>query len=178
MADSAAGLFLLEAWVADNPGSRMFLKLARAYQEAGRLQEAAQVLQQGLVMHPSMVEARQALAQVLEELGDHEAALDQLMSAAAELCRHAGVFGGLARIWDSQGRQTEAQEARDLSQALNQALQGRLASHLQSEPSAGMPGGAAKPLEPPESAAYGPGGAKLLARLEAMERAARRRAKG
>ncbi len=175
MADSAAELFLLEAWVADNPGSRLFIKLAQTYQVAGRLDESAQVLQRGLVMHPSMVEARQALAQVLEDMGDHDGALTQLMSAAAELCRHAGVFDGLARIWDSQGRDDEAKEARDLSHALEQALQGKVGSHLPVEPPSGMP---AKPLEPPEPSAFGHGDPKMLKRLESMERAARQRVRG
>jgi predicted Zn-dependent protease len=181
MADSAAELFLLEAWVADNPGSRLFLKLAQAYQDAGRLDESVQVLQRGLVMHPTMVEARQALARVLEDMGDHEAALSQLMTAAAELCRHAGVFGGLARIWDAQGLDAEAREARDLSEALDKALQGRVGSHVPAETPGSMPampGGATKPFEPPEPAASGPGSAKMLKHLEAMERAARRRVRG
>jgi predicted Zn-dependent protease len=181
MADSAAELFLLEAWVADNPGSRLFLKLAQAYKDAGRLDESAQVLERGLVMHPTMVEARQALAQVLEDKGDHNAALNQLMTAAAELCRHAGVFDGLARIWGTQGLDAEAQEARDLSHALAGALKGRVGSHLPAEPPSGMPampGGAAKPMEPPEPALTGPDAAKLLKHLDAMGQAARRRARG
>lgn len=181
MADSAAELFLLEAWVADNPGSRLFIKLAQAYKDAGRLDESVQVLERGLVMHPAMVEARQDLAQVLEAMGDHEAALNQLMTAAAELCRHAGVFDGLARIWDAQGLEAEAKEARDLSQALTGALEGRVGSHTPAETPSDtpvVPGRAAKPFEPPEPAASGPGSAKMLRQLEAMERAARRRVRG
>jgi tetratricopeptide (TPR) repeat protein len=109
MADSAAELFLLEAWVADNPGSRLFFKLAQAYKEAGRLEESAQVLQRGLVMHPAMVDARRLLAEVHGQMGDSEAALSQLMTAAAELCRHAGVFDGLASLWGSQGQPGRSQ---------------------------------------------------------------------
>jgi len=187
MAENAAELFLLEAWVADNPGSRLFLKLAQAYRDAGQLQEAAGVLQRGLIMHPAMVEARLALAQVLEDMGDQESALTQLMSAAAELCRHAGVFNGLARIWDAQGRDDEAREAHDLGQALTQGLNGRFGGHLPAEPPSPMPpmptaqaspAALSKPLEPPDPAAAGLGSSKLLEHLETMERAALKRLRG
>lgn len=188
MADSAAELFLLEAWVADNPGSRLFLKLAQAYKEAGRLDESAQVLQRGLVMHPAMVEARQLLAQVLGEMGDQEAALNQLMTAAAELCSHAGVFDGLASLWEAKGRQAEAQDARDLGQALAQGLRGHFKGHAPAEPPRGMPSmpsiqqaapsAPARPLEPPEPSAPQSGPSNLLKRLESMEQAARQRVRG
>lgn len=179
MADSAAELFLLEAWVADNPGSRLFLKLAQAYKDAGRLDESADVLQRGLVMHPAMVEARRLLAEVLQERGDQEAALNQLMTAAAELCSHAGVFDGLARLWEAKGRQDEAREARDLSQALSQGLRGHFKGHAPAEPPRAMPAmAAAQLLKPPEPAAPASGSANMLKRLQSMERAARQRVRG
>jgi predicted Zn-dependent protease len=179
MADSAAELFLLEAWVADNPGSRLFFKLAQAYKEAGRLEESAQVLQRGLVMHPAMVDARRLLAEVHGQMGDSEAALSQLMTAAAELCRHAGVFDGLASLWEAKGSQAEAKDARDLGQALAQGLRGHFKGHAPAEPPSAMPAmAAARPLEPPEPSAPAPGPSNLLGRLESMERAARQRVRG
>lgn len=187
MPENAAELFLLEAWVADNPGSRLFLKLAQAYQRAGRLEEAAQVLQRGLVMHPAMVEARQALADVLKAMGQREKALDQLMAAASELCRHAGVFNGLADLWQDQGQESQAQEARELAGALAKGLNGLFQGQAApAPPTAGgkPPAGArmsppapAEPLAPPEPAAPRRGPEVLLERLRAMENAARRRAR-
>ncbi|KMY67068.1 hypothetical protein AAU61_14120 [Desulfocarbo indianensis] len=188
MPENAAELFLLEAWVADNPGSRLFLKLAQAYQQAGRLEEAAQVLQRGLVMHPTMVEARQALAEVLKAMGQREKALDQLMAAASELCRHAGVFNGLADLWRDQGLESQAQEAKELGNALTRGLNGLCQGQAAPAPPAAggkPPAGArmappapAEPLEPPEPVSPRRGPEMLLERLRAMESAARRRVRG
>jgi tetratricopeptide (TPR) repeat protein len=123
VAETGAELFLLEAWVADNPGSRMFLRLARAYHEQDRLDEAAEVLQRGLVMHPGMVEARHLLARVLQAKGDTAEAATQLTAAARELSRHAGVFADLAALWEQEGREPEAASARRLAEALGRGLE-------------------------------------------------------
>jgi tetratricopeptide (TPR) repeat protein len=123
MAEPGAELFLLEAWVADNPGSRMFLRLARAYRDQDRLEEAAEVLQRGLVMHPGMVEARHLLAQVLEARGDAAGAEAQLTAAARELARHAGVFRDLGALWQREGRHQEAETARELGESLAKGLE-------------------------------------------------------
>ena len=117
---------LLEAWVAENPGSRLFLRLARAYLQAGRLDQAARTLERGLLLHPADVEGRELLAQVLENRGDQAGALAQLGAAAAELGRHAGVYERLAGLLASQGWQAEAEVARrlagDLAFAFGDAL--------------------------------------------------------
>ena len=170
MAEREAELFLLEAWVADNPGSRLFLKLAQAYRQAGRLEDAAAVLERGLVMHPAMVEARQLLAELLRAMGDDEGALNQLMAAAAELCRHTQVFNGLAELWEAKGQGAQARKAREVGRALSQDLGLRLPRPAAAAP-AGLP-----PQEPPPSSSLPPQArAALLKRLQALERAARQR---
>jgi tetratricopeptide (TPR) repeat protein len=111
-------LFLLEAWVADNPGSLLFLKLAKAYRAAERLDEAAQVLQKGLVMHPNLIQARGLLASILEDTGDSEGALAQYMAAANEIAAHAEVFKNLGELLENQGSDAQASKALVVYEAL------------------------------------------------------------
>ncbi len=169
---SRADLFLLEAWVSENPGSRLFLELARAYREQGRRSEAARVLERGLVLRPEEVAARRLLAQVLLESGNPEGALGQLRAAAAELARHAGVFQDLAAVLEQQGRDDEAGSAR----ALGRSLAGW------SKPAGPEPAAPPQPVEPvseaPPAAAPGsePAGDRVaelvLSRLQTLRRAA------
>ena len=165
MESSRADLFLLEAWVSENPGSRLFLELARAYRKQDRRPEAIRVLERGLVLRPEEVAARRLLAQVLLESGDKEGALRQLRLAAQELARHAGLFDDLAAILEQQGEGTEAGSARELGRSL-----GQWASPAQHPPEAAD--SAATPPEPAAESATD----LLLARLQALRDAARARA--
>ncbi|MFH1060376.1 MAG: tetratricopeptide repeat protein [Pseudomonadota bacterium] len=115
-------LFLLETWVADNPGSRQFVRLAQAYLAAGRAAEAAEVLGRGLVLNPRETAARQLLAQAHEAQGRAREALDQLLLAANELCGHAGLFEQLAVLLDQAGREDQAEQARRLAVDLAQGF--------------------------------------------------------
>ena len=162
-------LFLLEAWVADNPGSRLFTRLAEAYRRQGRLQEAVEVLERGLVLRPQEVGARQLLAAILRQLGESARAEAQLQEAARQLVAHAGVFQDLAELWESQGRSEEAARARRVAQALRQ--------EIPLVPAPERPAAAAPP-PPPPAAVRAAGSARVLARLEAWHRAALRRAAG
>ncbi|KIX12321.1 tetratricopeptide repeat protein [Dethiosulfatarculus sandiegensis] len=118
-------LFLLEAWVADNPGSLLFLKLADAYRTTGRLDEAAQVLQKGLVMHPTLIQARGLLASILEETGDSQGALAQYMAAANEIAAHADVFKNLGELLEEQGSGAQASKALEVYEALAHGFIGK-----------------------------------------------------
>ena len=108
-------LFWLEAWVADNPGSRMFIKLARSYRQDGRLAEAVEVLERGIVLRPGEIMARELLAEILTEQGKEDQALEHLLKAARELARHAGVFRKLGDLYESRGRLEEAENSRGLA---------------------------------------------------------------
>lgn len=115
---SSTELLLLESWVADNPGSRQFLRLAQAYVERERDEEAAEVLERGLVMNPDLLQARWMLGRVLERIGDQGGAVRQLESAARQITRQAGLFSDLARLLRKQGRESEARKSLDIADAL------------------------------------------------------------
>ncbi len=123
MADSSQNiqneLFLLEAWVSDNPGSHLFIKLAQLYHKQKRLADAAGVLQRGLAIHPNDVEARSLLAEVLQGMGDLPGAVGQLQIAAREIKRHHGIFTRLAQLCEMQGDPDYAANARQIAKALS-----------------------------------------------------------
>jgi Tfp pilus assembly protein PilF len=118
MALGAAELALLESAVAENPGSRLFMRLAQAYLDAGRLGQARKTLEQGLALHPDEVEGLRLLAQVLHGQGEDSLALVQLHRAVAVMSRHAGLYNDLAELLSGQGRGQEARQARRLAQDL------------------------------------------------------------
>ncbi|MGD9123745.1 MAG: tetratricopeptide repeat protein [Desulfarculaceae bacterium] len=169
-------LFLLEAWVADNPGSRLFLRLAKAYKQAARLEEAKEVLQRGLAVNPHEVEARELLSQVLTDLGDAPGAQEQLLQAAQDISRHAGVYERLARFWEEQGLQTQAGAARRLAEDLGRALTAPETPEPASLPGAVELAAVPPPVagKPVESAEPSPSSqpSEVLERLEAFKRAA------
>lgn len=113
-----AELALLESAVAENPGSRLFLRLGRAYLQAGRLGQAAQTLRQGLALQPWEVEGHQLLAEAQERQGDQAGALAQLAEASALLGRQAGLYQALAKLLMAQGRDHEAMVAQRLARDL------------------------------------------------------------
>jgi Flp pilus assembly protein TadD len=160
-----AELAFLETWVSENPGSRQFVRLAWAYDQAGRSKEAVAVLQKGLVVTPEFIEARMLLAGVLEKRGDLAAAAEQLVMAAEELRNHHSVFSELARLLAQLGHEQDAERAALAAEALVQSLdQGR-------EPAAEAM------IEPEAPVSVRPADdVKVLARLEAFAQAARRRA--
>lgn len=118
MSGQPAELALLESAVAENPGSRLFLRLARAYLEAGRLTQAGLTLERGLALQPWEVEGHQLLAEVSARQGDQEGALARLGQAAALLSRHAGLYQSLAGLLMAQGRDQEALVAQRLARDL------------------------------------------------------------
>ncbi len=69
------------------PGSRLFLELAREYHEAGRLEEAAAVCTQGIARHPGYLSAHVLLGRVYFDLGrtaESRAELESVLARAPE----------------------------------------------------------------------------------------------
>jgi tetratricopeptide (TPR) repeat protein len=111
-------LFLLEAWVAENPGSRLFVRLGRAYLELGRPVDAAQALRRGLMVMPEDIEARHLLALALREMGDRAGALAESLTAARAIAEQADVFKLLGEVLKDEGRGQEAAWAAEVAREL------------------------------------------------------------
>jgi len=86
-APRSAGLDALLAAYRVAPEGKIFAPLADAYRRAGRLEDAAQVLEKGTAMHPDYVSALVLLALVQRDLGhdtDAEATLDRVLALDPE----------------------------------------------------------------------------------------------
>jgi len=111
---------LLETLVEESPGSRLVLRLVKSYRKAGRLSEAASVLERALAANPAKLENRAALAEVLEEMGNSDGALAQLSAVARELSGYAGVYTQLSHLFRARGLGEDADRAEALADALAQ----------------------------------------------------------
>lgn len=121
---ATAELALLESAVAEDPGSRLFLRLAQAQMACGRLDQARQTLEKGLLLRPEEVEGRRLLARVLRAQGDEVQALEQLSLAATVMSRQAGLYSELAELLTGLGREPQALVAQRLAQDLAADLGG------------------------------------------------------
>ena len=86
-APRSAGLDALLAAYRVAPEGKIFAPLADAYRRAGRLEDAAQVLEKGTGLHPDYVSALVLLALVQRDLGhdaDAEATLDRVLALDPE----------------------------------------------------------------------------------------------
>ncbi len=89
------------------PGSRLFLELARELHEAGELERAAQVCSEGVARHPAYLSARVLLGRIHRDMGNLEEARRELETALtsapdnllarrllADICREQGDLDG------------------------------------------------------------------------------------
>jgi tetratricopeptide (TPR) repeat protein len=67
--------------LAQDPGSRLFARLAEEHRQAGELAEAVRIARSGLVAHPVYPAARLTLGRALLSSGDARAALGELEAA-------------------------------------------------------------------------------------------------
>ncbi len=103
-----------------DPTSKLFFPLARLLHEEGSHLEARDLLKQGLSHHPEHLEAKLQLIEVLDELGEEEAA-----QKAAESI--SGVLAGAPAFWRCWSKKLEEDaEQRELSFAV-QFVAARLA---------------------------------------------------
>ncbi|MFW5735304.1 MAG: tetratricopeptide repeat protein [Oceanidesulfovibrio sp.] len=103
-----------------DPTSKLFFPLAKLLHEEGEDAEARGLLRQGLVHHPEHLEASLYLIEVLDELGEAEAA----MNAAEDAARVLADAPAFWRCWSK--RLEEDPEQRELSFAV-QFVAARLA---------------------------------------------------
>ncbi len=67
----------LEERVRENPSTRLFAPLADAYRRKGRIEEAIEILVQGLAYHPLYISARILLARCYEDMGEWQRARNE-----------------------------------------------------------------------------------------------------
>lgn len=140
-------LALFEAWIAENPSSQLFWRLAEIYRDLQRNQEAISLLERALHFHPQHIPARLLLAELYQNRP--EKALEQLREAALIVSGHADVFNRLAAFMPQAQRQL-----------------GQLAADLQSV--AGLLGREGEVVAPPLPRQL----QQVLSRLENLRQAA------
>lgn len=98
----------LEALYAANPEGRVFTHLAEAYRKSGRLDQAREILDEGLKRHADYPSAHVVLGRVLVDAEDHDAAA-HAFRRVLELDRHNLIaLRALGEIARSSGRSGEA----------------------------------------------------------------------
>lgn len=89
--------------LAKDPQSLLFIPLAEEFVKAGRLHEAAVVLEEGLKAHPTFLTARIALGRVYHQIGQIEKAKDLLEEAIQMSPENLLAHRTLARIYVEEG---------------------------------------------------------------------------
>jgi len=92
----------------DDPTSRIFAPLAEAYRRAGLLDEAIEIAREGLLVHPSFVGGRVALARALFDKKMYEEVVEELAPVARDVPDNLVAQRLLADSSLMLGRVTEA----------------------------------------------------------------------
>jgi len=94
-------LALLEELAAQDPGSSIFLHVARLYRTHGDTARAAAVLRRGLANHPGHIEGGLLLADALAELGESDA--DMVDEVGQRLLRYPRFWQAFAQVCAQRG---------------------------------------------------------------------------
>lgn len=94
-------LALFEELAAQDPGSSIFLHVARLFRAHGDAAKAAAVLRRGLASHPGHIEAGLLLADTLAELGENDA--DVVHETGDRLLRFPRFWQALSRVSAEHG---------------------------------------------------------------------------
>lgn len=84
------------------------LDAAVRMQSSGRLQEAAQLCERALAMHPEHIDAMNVLAQVLQQAGQHGHSEQILRRALQRSPNHATSYVNITSVLNAQGKFQEA----------------------------------------------------------------------
>lgn len=90
-----------------DPASIAFAALAEEYRRQGRHEEAIQTCRGGLQRHPSYLSARVTLGRALIEVGDYDAAREELETVLRSAPENLAAIRGLALIHERLGHSTE-----------------------------------------------------------------------
>lgn len=108
MADHSPRIDDLRRRVLRDPASIAFAQLAEEYRRAGALEEAVEVCRAGLARHAGYLSARVTLGRALLELGQLDAALEELNAVLAGAPDNLAAVRGLGEIAHRRGQLKEA----------------------------------------------------------------------
>lgn len=108
MADQPPRIDDLRRRVLQDPASIAFAQLAEEYRRAGAYESAVEVCRSGLARHPGYLSARVTLGRALLELGQVEAAHDELQAVVAGSPDNQAALRGLGEVFHRLGRLKEA----------------------------------------------------------------------
>ena len=94
--------------VQKDPASIAFAQLAEEYRRAGQHAEAVEVCRAGLAIHPAYLSARVTLGRALIELGDLDAARQELQTVLGGAPENLSAVRGLAEIHHRHGDLTKS----------------------------------------------------------------------
>ena len=89
--------------VEKDPASIAFAQLAEEYRRAGQYAEAVEACRAGLAIHPAYLSARVTLGRALIELGELDAARQELQTVLAGAPENLAAIRGLAEIHQRSG---------------------------------------------------------------------------
>src|SRR4051812_22682640 len=90
-----------------DPASIAFAALAEEYRRIGHYEEAIEACRVGLVRHPAYLSARVTLGRALIEVGDFDAAREELETVLRSAPENLAAIRGLAQIHERLGHSTE-----------------------------------------------------------------------
>ena len=90
-----------------DPASIAFAALAEEYRRLGRHEEAVEICRSGLQRHPAYLSARVTLGRALIEIGDYEAAREELETVLRSAPENLAAIRGLALIHERLGHSAE-----------------------------------------------------------------------
>jgi tetratricopeptide (TPR) repeat protein len=90
-----------------DPASIAFAALAEEFRRMGRHEEAIETCRAGLQRHPAYLSARVTLGRALIEVGDYDAAREELETVLRSAPENLAAIRGLAQIHERQGHSTE-----------------------------------------------------------------------
>ena len=111
-------LTMFEAWIAENPSSQLFIRLAETYRDLNRIPEAIKVIERSLNYHPHNIVARIMLADMYKTQNQPQNARKYLGQAASIIAGQRKVFSELAALMPEHGQQLQ-QLAQDLKNVVN-----------------------------------------------------------
>lgn len=90
-----------------DPASIAFAALAEEYRRIGHYEDAIETCRTGLVRHPAYLSARVTLGRALIEMGDYEAAREELQTVLRSAPENLAAIRGLAQIHERMGQSAE-----------------------------------------------------------------------